>query len=35
MPGSHIAAKPSGLLYALNGVAPTIHPPPGSPPPRC
>jgi carbonic anhydrase/acetyltransferase-like protein (isoleucine patch superfamily) len=26
MPESHIAAKPSGLLYALDGVAPTIHP---------
>jgi gamma-carbonic anhydrase len=26
MSDSHIAARPSGLLYALNGVAPTIHP---------
>jgi carbonic anhydrase/acetyltransferase-like protein (isoleucine patch superfamily) len=26
MSDSHVAAKPSGLLYALNGVAPTIHP---------
>ncbi|OYV40387.1 MAG: gamma carbonic anhydrase family protein [Rhodospirillales bacterium 20-64-7] len=26
MPESHIAARNSGLLYALNGVAPTIHP---------
>ena len=23
---NHIAARPSGLLYALNGTAPTIHP---------
>jgi carbonic anhydrase/acetyltransferase-like protein (isoleucine patch superfamily) len=26
MPESHIAQKPSGLLYALDGVAPTIDP---------
>ena len=26
MPESHIAAKPSGLLYALNGVAPSVDP---------
>jgi carbonic anhydrase/acetyltransferase-like protein (isoleucine patch superfamily) len=26
MPDTHVAARPSGLLYALKGVAPTIHP---------
>jgi len=26
MPESHIAQKPAGLLYALNGVSPTIDP---------
>jgi len=26
MPDHHIAARPAGLLYALNGLAPSIHP---------